>query len=154
MIKSRLFALVVCAASLASVNIIRADDSCSAATVNVKYAYLLNGTIYDNNYTPFLLSAVGVASPDGAGNISGSESFNLDGTGSKRTYTGTYTVNADCTGSMTLNYSDKWVLHFDFVILDDAKEISITSMDQPVIYSGTMKRQKTPTPAPSTSSGS
>jgi hypothetical protein len=156
MIKSRLFALLLCVASLGGASIASAQDACDATTITGNYGYSLNGYVYDQQGYTYYLTAVGVASGDGAGNLSGSETMSFDGKIVKHKFTGTYTVNSDCTGSATFNYADNVVIHFDLVILNDAKEINLVQTDSGWIYSGTLKKQKTatPAPAPATSTGS
>jgi hypothetical protein len=63
--------------------------------------------------------ALGVMSFDGAGNISAVVTFNDDGVSTLRVpRTGTYTVDADCTGTLILDGVNYW----DLVLTDDANE--------------------------------
>lgn len=78
---------------------------------------------------------------DGAGNVSGSDTISLDGTVTKRTFTGTYTMNADCTGSMTLQYSNNQSFHADLVTVNTPKEIHLVQTDGGWIFSGTLTKQ-------------
>lgn len=155
MIKSRLFALALCAASLGLTTVARAQNTCDATTITGNYGYSFNGYVYDRQGYSYFLTAVGVASSDAAGNLSGSETYSFDGSIIRHKFTGTYTVNSDCTGTATLNYSDNTVIHFDIVILNDAKEINAVQTDSGWIYSGTLKKQKTTTTStPSTTPAS
>jgi len=60
----------------------------------------------------------------------------------KVTIEGTYTVNSDCTGSMTLNVSPLGAtVHVDFVIDDNGAEIRAIGTDAGVIESRVYRRQ-------------
>jgi len=50
------------------------------------------------------IAAVGRAVLDASGNISGTESRSVGGGFADETFTGTYSVNADCTGTTTLQF--------------------------------------------------
>lgn len=106
----------------------------------------MTGYVYDRQGYVYYLASVGVATSDGAGNLTGSETMSFDGTVLKRKYTGTYTINADCTGSVTLQYADNSVLHGDIVILNDAKEVNLVQTDSAFVFSGVLKKQRTQTP--------
>lgn len=96
------------------------DPECSNATVQGSYGVMFNGTIFGRG----LVGGVGVIRFDGeqswslvATNVSedlGVQHFTND--------TGTYEVNADCTGSATLTTREGLVTS-DFVILDSGREV-------------------------------
>jgi hypothetical protein len=76
---------------------------CSLAGAAGKYGFTLTGVV--NLPTgPVPIAAVGRATADAAGNISGTEARSVGGGFAEETFTGTWTVNSDCTGSMTLNF--------------------------------------------------
>jgi hypothetical protein len=95
---------IIAATSKHSVRAVYAQSGCSAATLNGNYA------IYQSGFTPKNLKGnpdpvadVGVVTFDGTGNFSlvYSEAFNgVISTG--LTGAGTYTVNSDCSGSISL----------------------------------------------------
>ena len=53
---------------------------------------------------PVTIAAVGRASLDATGIASGTESRSVGGEFADETFTGTYSVNADCTGTATINF--------------------------------------------------
>jgi hypothetical protein len=55
--------------------------------------------------SPVQDTEVGLLTADGNGNLSGSVTFSANGTLLTATYTGTYTVNPDCTASASINDS-------------------------------------------------
>ena len=70
-----------------------------------QYAFTLTGVLI----TPagaVPAAAVGRATVDFAGHVTGTEARNVGGGYADETFSGTLTVNADCTGSMTLNFYD------------------------------------------------
>ena len=77
---------------------------CSEATLEGTYLFAYDGfVIRDNEKVPFASSGYEVY--DGNGHTKGVSTTNVNGkVSSKETFTGTYTVKADCTGSST--YSD------------------------------------------------
>jgi hypothetical protein len=53
---------------------------------------------------PVPIAAVGRAALEASGNVTGTESRSVGGGFADETFTGTYTVNADCTGTATLKF--------------------------------------------------
>jgi hypothetical protein len=68
--------------------------ACSNRTLKGDYGSSLNGTV---NGLPF--AAVNLVSADGDGNITGNGTIVLDGAVIPSSFTATYVVNADCSGS-------------------------------------------------------
>lgn len=121
--------------------------ACDAASLKGAYGYRLSGFVYDQQGYTYYLGAVGRLTGDGAGAITGSQTFSFDGTILKQQLTGTYTVNADCTGSLTLTSEKTGSMHFDFVIVNSGQEIELVQADEAFVLTGTMKRQ-TSAPSP------
>ncbi len=114
--------------------------------LNGNYSFNLTGSFYDSQGYWYVMALVGLNTFDGAGNFKGADTLSLDGTIHKRTVTGTYTVNADCTGTLTITGSDTLVFGGNFVITD-AKTIDFVDSDTDVIFSGSIKKQVIPAPA-------
>ncbi len=76
---------------------------CSIASVSGNWAYTYNGTVFAPN--PLPVAAVGHAHLDSSGNVAGTQSHTLAGQTKVEDISGTYKVNKDCTGSMTVNVS-------------------------------------------------
>jgi hypothetical protein len=77
---------------------------CSEATLDGRYLFADQGfVIKDNEKVPFASSGYEVY--DGNGHVTGVSTTNVNGkVSSKETFSGTYTVKANCTGSST--YTD------------------------------------------------
>jgi len=118
-----------------------AQDGCSLKTLNGRYAAAGDGLIAtaeppvtSSNTIP--IAVAGVQTYDGAGNFSLSNTTNLGGLVFTSTGSGTYTVNADCTGSVTVNVSNGEVLHYSIVIVDHGREILNVSTDSNIVAYG------------------
>lgn len=97
-------------------------EECSNASIKGSYGLSCEGTAV--GVGP--LAVIGVFTADGKGNGSEIETLSFNGvitTGA--TFTVTYTVNADCTGSLVSTGLGS-VFHNDFVIDDNKKEIRLT----------------------------
>jgi hypothetical protein len=79
---------------------------------------------------------------DGHGNISGFSTANYGGSSFPVTFTGTYSVKADCSGNMTVNAGANGIIHRDLVIVDDGKEVDFVSTDPGLSIAGSMKKQR------------
>jgi hypothetical protein len=115
-----------------------AKNGCSVSTLKGNYAVTFSGfQVVDNTSQPFY--GEGLVTFDGAGNLSGSLNFSLNGVPSlNQPYTATYTVNPDCTGIATgTNGSDSLA----FVILDDGSEILATDISAPDTINSVFKKQ-------------
>jgi len=103
LLASAVFATLV-AAALKSNRIVRpayADSGCSVATLNSSYGFSESGfALVSGSQVPF--AAVGLLEFDGRGNSSITYTFAFGGTiSTSQTGTGTYSVNTNCTGSVS-----------------------------------------------------
>ena len=80
--------------------------ACSKAGVEGKWGFSTNGSI------PAIgpVAATGLFNQDISGNITGSQTRSLNGDIADETFTGTATVNSDCTGSDTIQVFQNGVL--------------------------------------------
>src|SRR6266581_1416533 len=114
-------ALVVVATSWKhSVTAVHAQGGCSNATLTGSYAFIYSGANAPGHSVTgkntFGNAAVGVLTFDGAGNlpsITYTVVFNGHASSTSVPDTGTYTVNSDCTGTLTDETID---VHFSFAI--------------------------------------
>jgi hypothetical protein len=109
------------------------DHKCSNATLQGSYGYTATGTLLPAGAPPPFagpFGEVGRQTFDGNGNTSGTATLSANGNSANITVTGTYTVNPDCTGSMTVNVAPLGVTtHADFVIDNDGLQIRTISTD-------------------------
>jgi len=80
--------------------------ACTKATAAGRWGFSTNGSI------PAIgpVAATGVFTQDGSGNITGTQTRSLNGDIADETFTGTATVNADCTGTDTIQVFQGGVL--------------------------------------------
>jgi hypothetical protein len=79
---------------------------CSSKTATGSWGFTSTGSI------PVIgpVAAVGIFTADGSGNLSGSQTRSLAGAIADETFTGTYTVNSDCTGTDVIQVYESGVL--------------------------------------------
>ena len=117
---------------------------CSNATLRGSFGYTSTGTLLPSFVPPPFagpFAEVGRQTFDGKGNTNATGTLSANGNiFSRVTFEGTYTVNPDCTGSMTLS-SSLGVSHADFVIDDDGTELRLLFTDSGVVESRVYSRQ-------------
>ena len=100
---------------------------CSNASLAGAWGFTETGTVIAPT-GPAPAAAVGRYDFDGAGNFAGTESSSVGGNVAQDVKLGTYTVNADCTGTLTLSVYDQaenllrssvWAI----VLIDKATEV-------------------------------
>jgi hypothetical protein len=121
------------------------DKQCSKATLEGSYGYTSTGTLLDS-YVPAPLAGpfaeVGRQTFDGKGNTDATATLSTNGNTAKVTIEGTYVVNPDCTGSMTLNVAPLGVtVHASFVIDDDGAQLRAIVTDSGLIESRVYEKQ-------------
>ncbi len=87
-----------------------AQSTCTNTTLSGNYAYSFSGHAYLGadgtprpGGTPVEILAVGVITFDGQGAFTGADTESTGGVIRPRSYSGSYTVNADCTGISTID---------------------------------------------------
>jgi hypothetical protein len=98
---------------------------CSVATLDGSFGFTSTGTLLalpPPLAGPF--GEIGRQTFDGVGNTDATATLSANGNINRVTIQGTYVVNPDCTGAMTVLISPLGVTaHLDFVIDDDGSEI-------------------------------
>lgn len=122
-----------------------ADDeyetyTCSNATITGNYGFSMSGTIQ-----PFgNVAMVGTIRSNGRGSFSGVETASVGGQIYQATYSGTYSVSADCTGSAQYQLiAPNFVMSrsIAFVITKKGAEFFILSTVPGSVLSGKAQRQ-------------
>jgi hypothetical protein len=83
---------------------------------------------------------VGRFTADGQGNITGSQTRNFDGAITLETYTETYTVTPDCTGSSHKQTSTGVQTNWAFVILNQGRTVEAIEIDPGAVLSWLAER--------------
>src|SRR5713226_9045529 len=114
-------------------SVVRADGGCSLASLNGPYATEGQGTIVGQlpglPAPPFPFGEVVLDHFNGAGSFFGNASVNLGGVALPVSFTGTYTVNSDCTGTVTVNTSLGLTLHNSMVVIGGGQRFILTETD-------------------------
>jgi len=95
--------ILLAAVVLGAVTPKQALASCTQAGTAGKYGFTLTGFLITQS-GPVPIAAVGRASVDAAGNVTGTEARSVAGGYAEETLSGTISVNPDCTGSMTIRF--------------------------------------------------
>jgi hypothetical protein len=118
---------------------------CSNATLQGSFGYTSTGTLLPSFVPPPYagpFAEVGRQTFDGKGNTGATATTSSNGSIAPVTVEGTYTVNQDCTGSMTLYVIQfATTVHAAFVISDDGAEIRYIDTDSGVIESRVYSKQ-------------
>lgn len=132
MISKRIFATVTLLFLAVAPNL---HAKCSNATLKGTYAYSSQGfTKVSSDISPARFvpwAQTGLIVFDGKGSIT-SGTFTVatttaDGGSQRGTFTGTYSVNANCTGTSLTDLGDGTVFHFDLVIQGPSRYTAINT---------------------------
>ena len=127
-------------------SVVRAEEeSCSVASLHGTYAIHAQGTIVGQlpppfPAPPFPFGEAGILKLDGAGMLSGTSTVNLGGVVLQPTATGSYTVNSDCTGSITIQSSAGFVLHDSIVVTDRGRRTVEVQTDPFTVITRTLEK--------------
>jgi len=103
-----------------------AQERCSAASLKGSYAFRVDGTNVSNPYVPAgPFSAVGRNTYDGLGHMTGVILVSSNGAMIPASYTGTYTLDADCTGSKSAALNIGLTVDFYFVVDNNLRGIEM-----------------------------
>ena len=113
-----------------------AGAKCSEATLDGRYLFAGDGgEIKGNDQLPFAYAGYDVY--DGNGKVNQIFSANVDGKITRNeSISGTYTVNADCTGTVTTEGGT----HYDLFIAPDGSMFTFVQTDSENVTSGTAQR--------------
>jgi len=119
--------------SVATSVIGRSQESCSAGTLQGRYIF--NGRGFIEAVEPAIQRVhYGIFIFDGAGKLSGKQSSSRGGKIGREKLEGTYTLDADCTGTLalaTVGYGKPgFETHWDLYVAEDHKRGHIIRMDE------------------------
>jgi hypothetical protein len=121
------------------------NRGCSNATLRGSFGYTATGTLLPTAVPAPLagpFGEIGRQTFDGNGNTTATATINANGNIVNVTIEGTYTVNPDCTGSMTRDVSPLGVTaHDDLVIDDDGVELRTIATDPGAIETYVYRKQ-------------
>jgi hypothetical protein len=123
------------------------ESECSLATLQGVYIYAYNGFAIENGkQSPAAFAGQEVYYGDGT--MSGVYSVSLNGTIVQHIpYTGTYTLNEDCRGSLT-STEESGTFHYDHFVDPSGDGFSWVQTDPDTVASGVERRVSESTPPP------
>lgn len=114
------------------------NPTCSAASVAGQWGYSETGTLYLPTGAALPYASLGRYTLLPNGNYSGTRVASVGGNIQNATFTGTATVNSDCTGTVTISFYDESENLLSTVVktlvyVDDAREVNaiVTSVALP-----------------------
>ena len=115
-------------------SVVLADElPCSLATLNGAYAIDRQGTVVSQlpgfPAPPAPLGEAAIANLSGDGSLSGTATVNIGGLVLHIPFTGTYTLNPNCTGTVTINTGLGLFLHNAIVVIDGGRRFIGTETD-------------------------
>lgn len=119
---------------------VSAQPRCGAQTLQGSYAFYYTSGVPG---TPSYGIGVGVVSFDGAGKGTSTETVSVNGTVFRATSSVTYTVEANCSGTITWTYPDfgNLTVRADLAIADNGKTIYTLGTDAGSLSYGVYTRQ-------------
>ena len=121
-----------------------ADKGCSTISLWGTFSRMDTGTVLLPAAAAGPVAAVGTFTFDGTGNVTGATVSSQNGNIGHGTQTGTYIVNPDCTGTITVLGSSGHASHYSFVMDDGGSGFQYICTDSgpiSIVYSGTARRQ-------------
>lgn len=124
-----LFVLLVLA--LAASSLTANANACSNSTIKGSYAFTIHGSILLPNGSSLLVDGVVKQTFDGFGNLTQVDAVAIGGnlTPGWRPGTGTYSVNADCTGTQTVVVPGMPDLHLQIIVAQSGNTIHQVVVD-------------------------
>jgi hypothetical protein len=130
----------------ATVPVAHAEDStdtCSVSTLKGAYSVQGQGTIVAQlpNFPapPFPFAEAGIDYLDGAGNLTGKVTLNIDGLAVQATVAGTYKVSSDCTGTLSLTTNLGIPVNESIVVRSNESFLAVDT-DSYVVVTRTMEK--------------
>jgi hypothetical protein len=133
-------ALASCGILCAGQAFCQPNQTCKLQDLNGTYGFTLKG---DNLARGVSYIVAGVLTSDGSGNITGSGKQTVGGQVSDAQFTGTYQLNADCSGTTHLQFVGGVQSDLYFVLVQDGEEAMMLYTGPGVLESGNAKRVHT-----------
>jgi hypothetical protein len=121
--------------------------ACSNLTIKGTYASTLHGQIFPpDGSAPLTLTGVVKTTNDGKGNFTQVDAVGVNGNVAPgwRPGSGTYSVNADCTGTATIMIPGMPDLHTQFIVSQSGNTTHFVVIDPGVATAGDSERVHTP----------
>jgi hypothetical protein len=118
-----------------------AAEGCGLASLHGAYGYAFQGQVIPPGTTEFDTAIAGRIVFDAHGGLSGYEWDSTNGVQETLTFTGSYSVQPDCTGTATLVNSNGRTDHITLGVIEGGQEFNFTVTDAGVVITGLASRQ-------------
>ena len=137
--------LVLVTLALAASSTVTAQAGCTDLTIKGSYAFTVHGQILTPN-GPLLVDGIARTTFDGNGNLTQVDAVAINGHIPLvwRPGTGTYTVNSDCTGTMTLINTGQPTLHLAILVSQSGNHIHTVVTDPGFATTSDAERVRAP----------
>ena len=144
--KSRISLLLLTLAVVTSSSLTAHAGVCSNSTIRGTYAFTLHGTIFLPEGSTLLIDGIAKQTYDGDGNMTQVDAVATNGvlTPGWRSGTGTYSVDSDCTGTLTITIPGLSDLHVQFIVAQSGNTIHQVVTDPGVATTGNGERLRSP----------
>jgi len=129
--KLRIPMLLLALGLVTSLTLTAHASTCSNSTIRGTYAFTLHGTIFLPNGATLLVDGIAKETFDGEGGETQVDAIATNGNLSPgwRAGTGTYSVNADCTGTQTISVPGLPDLHLQIIVAQSGNTIHQVVID-------------------------
>ena len=125
--KSRisLFLLTLALAASSTLTLTTHASACSNSTIQGSYAFTIHGTVFLPDGSTLLIDGLAKTTFDGKGNITQLDAVAANGNIAPgwASNTGTYSVNPDCTGTVTVTNGSQPPLHLQMIVAQSGNTI-------------------------------
>ncbi|HXM96692.1 MAG TPA: hypothetical protein VOA64_20935 [Candidatus Dormibacteraeota bacterium] len=117
--------IILLVMALAASSAVSAPDNCTNSIIKGDYAFTIHGQILPPNGPPLLVDGIAKTTFDGDGNVTQLDTVAINGNITEIWHpgTGSYTVNPDCTGTMTLISTGQPTLHLAILVSQSGNHI-------------------------------
>ena len=118
----------------------------TSATIKGSYAFTIHGQIFLPEGSTLLIDGIAKQTYDGRGNLTQLDAVATNGNMAPgwRPGTGTYSVNPDCTGTLTLSVPGLPDVHIQFIVAQSGKTIHQVVTDPGIATTAEGERVFTP----------
>jgi hypothetical protein len=129
--KSRISLFLLTLALFVSSTLAARASTCSNSTIQGTYAFTIHGQIFVPDGSVLLIDGLAKTTFDGQGNLTQLDAIAVNGNVAPgwRTSTGTYSVEADCTGAFTVSNGDQQPVHAQMIIARSGDTIHAVVID-------------------------
>lgn len=146
-------ALILLAGTLAFAAPQIGGGSCSTSMVNGTYFYTLAGTVqFGGAEAPY--AELGELVADGSGDVSGTSFRNLNGQRNTYPLVGTYSIQSNCGGSITLTVNSQTISALTFQVINNAQAMILAISNNGEVVTGRAYRTTAGSGSPQCSNGS